>query len=78
MTDFASGLAREESSVMFDYYFSELSVVAESFPGLSNQLNKIRDNLRLLSHNKGELDRYKNDLVPHLGKIHSQVRRLVA
>lgn len=78
MTDYTSGLAIEESNVMFDYYFNELNTVAESFPGLSNQLNKIRENLNLLSHNKGELDRYKNDLVPHLGKIHSQVRRLVA
>lgn len=78
MTDYTSGLAREESNVMFDHYFSELSVVAESFPGLGNQLNKIQENLALLRNNQVELDRYKHNLVPHLGKIHSQVRRLVA
>ena len=78
MTDFKSGLAIEESNVMFDYYFNELNMVAESFPGLSNQLNKIQENLALLSNDKVEQDHYKHNLVPHLGKIHSQVRRLVA
>ena len=78
MTDYASGSTKVESNVMFDHYFRELKMVEESFPGLSNQLNKIQENLALLSNDKVEQDRYKHELVPHLGKIHSQVRRLVA
>jgi len=47
-------------------------------PPPTTQLNKIQENLALLRNNQVELDRYKHNLVPHLGKIHSQVRRLVA
>lgn len=78
MTDYVSGFTKVESNVMFDHYFRELKMVEGSFPGLGNQLNKIQENLALLRNNQVELDRYKHNLVPHLGKIHSQVRRLVA